>query len=587
MEGNGTTSRDWQKFRMPLALRGGILLLILSSVLLIWLSNLYFTERFTQSSRSNAEHQLSLYSGRLISEIRRISLAPLLLSRDSELISALEEKEFRASSRGLISFQKEIGSAEIFLLNDAARVVAATDRRRLGELHKERNYFVEALRSDGTVFSASTNDVGIQAHFYSRQVRRSGETLGVIVIEVGLQRLFDTFSGQDGLIYLLDSTGVVRLSIGNEYRNRKEEEILAHQRKATPVERVLQATRGLGSSEVDTYIQGRPVFRLETRIPFQGWRLVYLYTFGAARARVNQIIALEIMAVALAFALGFYLLSRRAIRQSFLFKAESDELRRLNDRISAEMAERRRVEQSLAVAEQDLAQSEKLAALGELSAAVSHELNQPLAAVRTYVALARHQVRQNNSAEALPNFARIDHLIGRMAAITRQLKSYARKGGEDLVALDLRDAVKNSISMMAAQFEQHDIEVVQTIPETEVTVLGDMLRLEQVIVNLLRNAVDAMRQTNERRLEIDLVKASIAKLSVRDYGTGIEDLDNLFEPFFTTKTQGDGIGLGLAIASGIAKDLGGRLLARNAEPRGAVFELHLPRLHVETAHAAE
>jgi len=270
-----------------------------------------------------------------------------------------------------------------------------------------------------------------------------------------------------------------------------------------------------------------------------------------------------------------------------VLQAESVELRALNDRLTEEISQREEAERNLQVAEQSLAQSSKLAALGEMSAAVSHELNQPLAAMRTYLAGAKLLLKRRRPEEAIGSFQRIDDLIGRMGAITKQLKSYARKGGDELHLIDLRNSVHASLSMMSPQLNQLEIEITETIPKSAVMVMGDAVRIEQVIVNLLRNAIDAMKMQNTRHLDILLVAGDMAKLTIKDNGSGIENLDNLFEPFYTTKQPGEGVGLGLAISSGIAKDLGGRLLARNIKPHGAVFEFQIPLAKEDEIKAAE
>jgi two-component system C4-dicarboxylate transport sensor histidine kinase DctB len=111
------------------------------------------------------------------------------------------------------------------------------------------------------------------------------------------------------------------------------------------------------------------------------------------------------------------------------------------------------------------------------------------------------------------------------------------------------------------------------------------MRLEQVIINLLRNALDATKTERDPRIDVILAVGDTVTLTVRDNGQGIEDLDELFEPFYTTKQPGDGVGLGLAISSGIVNDLGGRLVARNGASGGAVFEVQLPLLETETRAA--
>jgi two-component system C4-dicarboxylate transport sensor histidine kinase DctB len=138
---------------------------------------------------------------------------------------------------------------------------------------------------------------------------------------------------------------------------------------------------------------------------------------------------------------------------------------------------------------------------------------------------------------------------------------------------------------MEPQLKRRQVEITRTMPPHPVMVRADRIRLEQVLINLLRNALDATKETREPRVDLILSAGETATLTVRDNGHGIADLDSLFEPFYTTKAPGDGVGLGLAISSGIVADLGGRLTARNARSGGAVFELQLPILEDRLAAA--
>ena len=222
-----------------------------------------------------------------------------------------------------------------------------------------------------------------------------------------------------------------------------------------------------------------------------------------------------------------------------------------------------------------------------MSAAVSHELNQPLAAMKTYLAGARLLLHRKRPEEALTSFQRIDDLIERMGAITKQLKSYARKGADTFSPVDTRAAVSSALSMMEPQLKSRDITIESILPDDPVMIFGDRMRLEQVIINLLRNALDATKGILKPEIEIMLTSGDSVNLTVRDNGQGIENLDELFEPFYTTKQPGDGVGLGLAISSGIVNDLGGRLTARNAMGGGAVFEVQLPILIAEVDPQSE
>ena len=571
--------------RTSLVARLVVAVVITIAILLIWISNLYLTERFTQDTRSRAELRLAIYSGNISSELQRTSVVPLLLSRDPILISALNSGDFAATSQRLISIKKEIGAASLVLLDEGGRAVAASDRLVLGTSHRNAAYFVNALRDNGTVFTTETLESGGLQFSYSRKLQSGKEGIGVIVVEVGLAKLEQKWAHAGEAIMVTDSKGQVILSSEPRWKKQSVEEALKTIRTPSALERALQATGDWTQSPAEAITQGRAIMRLDGKINFQGWRMTYFTTFASVRERVNAVLAIEIMGFAILVALVFYVLSRRAVQQSNLFQRESIELRALNDRLSAEIEEREKIERDLEVAEQSLAQSSKLAALGEMSAAVSHELNQPLAAMKTYLAGAKLLLQRHRPDEALSSFQRIDDLIGRMGAITRQLKSYARKGGDEFVPIDLRDALSTALSMMEPQLNQMEVAISQNIPREPVTVLADQLRLEQVIVNLLRNALDAMKGLKNRELTLLLSTGEIAKLSVRDNGSGIDDLDQLFEPFYTTKKPGDGVGLGIAISSGIINDLGGRLIARNGAKCGAVFEIQMPLYHDDTQAA--
>ena len=573
-ERSNDPSRRWPNFIVRL----GVILLISSSVIIILLSNLYLTQNYSQAKRSEAERELSLYSGRLISELQRVSVVPLLLSRDTGLISDINTKDYQLTSQRLITFSDEIRVKSITLLERFGRIVASSDRTDLGQNLRDQNFFFNAMRQSGTVFTISDNEKGRRSFYYSRKLESKGKVLGVIVVEVALDNLFTTWSANDATIMVTNSEGIVVLSTDQDFLNQSLETALLAQPTLTALERAIRATGDWNGTEVDAYIEDQALYRLDTAIPFQGWRLTYLTPFQSVREKVNGVLALGITALALLLALGFYFLSRRATRQSIFFKAESEELRALNDRLSAEITQRERAERNLQVAEASLEQSSKLAALGEMSAAVSHELNQPLAAMRTYLAAAKLLLSRKRSEEALSSFQRIDDLIGRMGTITQQLKSYSRKGSEDLIPVDFVSSINTSISMMAPQLGQQSVEITKSLPDTPVSVLADPVRLEQVIVNLLRNALDAMKGQTERYLQISLTAGEMATLTIQDNGPGIENLDEMFEPFFTTKKPGEGVGLGLAISSSIAQDLDGRLFARNVSPRGAVFEFQLPQI---------
>ncbi|MBO9476919.1 sensor histidine kinase [Shimia sp. R11_0] len=552
----------------------------------IWVTNSYLTARFTENTRNRAELRLALYSGNLISELRRNAIVPQLLAKDPALIGALNSQDFTTSTQRLISFVDEIGAASLLLLDESGRTVAATDRTRLGTNYRDQAFFIDALRSNLTLFTVSQNETGAYRFMYSRRLESGGSTLGVIAVEVDLHKFEHAWAGISDAILVTNSEGVIILSSEPRWRGLTEAEALARQPALGAIERAIKVTSDWAQDPADAYLSGEAVMRIGARIPFRGWQMTSFTTYASVRERVNAVLALEIMGFAILLALGFYVLGRKSASRMVFFQRESVELRGLNLRLQREIAERERMQLSLEVAEQSLAQSSKLAALGEMSAAVSHELNQPLAAMKTYLAGARLLVSRNRPDEALTSFQRIDDLIERMGTITKQLKSYARKGGDEFHPVDMGDAVASALSMMEPQLRQRQVRISKIVPTEQVRVMGDRVRIEQVMINLLRNALDATEAVSDPEIEILLAAGETATLTVRDNGPGIEDLDNLFEPFFTTKQPGEGVGLGLAISSGIVNDLGGRLTARNGQGRGAVFEVQLPILN-EDIEAAE
>ncbi|WP_037253673.1 sensor histidine kinase [Roseobacter sp. SK209-2-6] len=576
-QGSGTV--PWQA-------RLALVLFMAIAAVTIWVTNQQLTHRFTDSTRNRGELRLALYSGNLVSELRRHAIVPDLLARDQSLISALQSQDFSLSTQRLISFVDEIDAASIMLIANDGRVVAATNRNRLGENHRNANYFVDAARSKTTVFSAMKREVGGFRFTYSRRVVDTSGLLGVIMIEVDLHRFERAWAGISDAVMVTDSTGNIVLATEARWRGLTESEALQVQTPEGAIQRAIRATADWSALPPDAYLLGEAVMRLETRVPFRGWRMTSFTTYASIREKVNAVLALEIMGFAILLALAFYALNRKTALRMALFQRESAELRVLNARLQREIAERERMQKNLAVAEQSLAQSSKLAALGEMSAAVSHELNQPLAAMKTYLAGARLLLNRNRPDEALASFGRIDDLIERMGAITRQLKSYARKGGDAFSPVNLGDALASSLSMMEPQLRQRHVTITRILPEEPVYVMADRMRLEQVMVNLLRNALDATKSVDDPEVEILLAAGETATLTVRDNGIGIEDFGSLFDPFYTTKQAGEGVGLGLAISSGIVNDLGGRLSARNGQNGGAVFEMQLPIL-VDGVEAAE
>jgi len=554
--------------------------------LVIWASQVYFTRVFSEDHKADAIRRATLYAGAIQSSMQRHAVVPLLLSRDPILMLALRSGQYAAAEERLASFREEIGAGSIFLLDPVGRIVAASDARPREQYDGDKAYFTRAMGSTSTEFSMIAGEDGTHSFHYARQVVVENQTLGVVVVTVDLGAHEEGWRRSGIRIAVTDSEGEVLLASEPAWHSTRLADLLQPESEASLAREMLRTARSALGEAPYTYIGSTPYLLAEVPVGFRNWRLTFFSTLEEVRARVNGVLAMIAMVLALMAALGFYMLQRRTSAESRRFQRESAELRALNRRLSDEIAARKRLEANLKEAEQSLEQASKLAALGQMSAAVSHELNQPLAAMKTYLAGARLLLQRKRPEEAVTSFQRIDDLINRMGGITRQLKSYAHKGEVELELIDLRASVRAALALMAPQLAKMPVAISTTMPSEPVTIRADPIRIEQIIVNLLRNALDAVRGRQDRRVKILLVHGETILLSVEDSGPGFKDPEKLFEPFYTTKKPGEGLGLGLAISAGFAAELGGRLVARNSADGGAIFELVLPR-HAGHTKAAE
>ena len=225
----------------------------------------------------------------------------------------------------------------------------------------------------------------------------------------------------------------------------------------------------------------------------------------------------------------------------------------------------------------ELIQAAKLAALGQMSAGINHELNQPLAAMRTYADNARTYLERENLEQAAWNLQQISELTGRMAQISSQLKVFSRKASGQRIQVSLRACLDGALRIVRSRVQNTGAELVVDLPPSELFAVADMVQLEQVLVNLIGNACDVLRDRPVKRIEISAGQdGDVVRLRVRDSGPGIaaDHLERIFDPFFTTSEGG--LGLGLSISYTIVQRLGGSLTAGNTHDGGAVFTLTLP-----------
>jgi two-component system C4-dicarboxylate transport sensor histidine kinase DctB len=246
---------------------------------------------------------------------------------------------------------------------------------------------------------------------------------------------------------------------------------------------------------------------------------------------------------------------------------------------------RRVAEEKLRRAQSELVQAGKMAVLGQMAAGMTHELNQPLTALRTMSDNAQVLIERGRLEEAKGNLATISQLVGRMGALTGQLRQFARKSDASFTAVPVTASITAALFLVERRVEQERVNFQMVVRDQDVYALCDSNRLEQVLVNLFTNALDAMADSATRQLTVNVLRANgRAQIVVTDTGPGVpeEIRAHLFEPFFTTKPQGKGLGLGLAISEQIVREFGGELRAEAPDAGGARFVIVLPLAEQET-----
>jgi two-component system C4-dicarboxylate transport sensor histidine kinase DctB len=319
-------------------------------------------------------------------------------------------------------------------------------------------------------------------------------------------------------------------------------------------------------------------------VPAYGWTIHRLTSLSSVREDRRDGAIIGGASAALVISLLFYVVERHraAERLKGEVAARTRELSNSNTSLQTEIDEHRRTEARLRATQNELVQASKLAALGQMSAAIAHEINQPLAAMRTFMASAKIFAQRENFSQVGRNLDLIAGLAERMASITGHLKTFARKsdhGARELVKVEA--AIAGTLLLLESQIAAAGVRLdLDIAPDLHVT--GNTVQLEQVILNLMRNALDAVAGQPNAWIRISArTAADTVFVAVSDNGPGIapELINRIFDPFFTTKGVGDGLGLGLSVSYGIVQDFGGRIGARNRPEGGAELTVELPRHH--------
>ena len=563
--------------RNPITARVFLFSLSVLFVVLLVATNSFFTSKYLNDIKQEGEIRLTQNERNIVSELQKNSVIPQFLVRDQSIWNALLSNNFSSLPQMFSEFINEISIESITLMDRTGQIVAVAGKENLNVNSSNKIIFNTAISTNDTVMNIIEKNENEFGFFYSRKIENDQRVLGVLSIEVDLKKFENSWKSAGDRIFISNGEGKIVLATEPTWKGLREDFAWKNQNSKNIIKRGYSVAKGwVDSNESDQYFNDSSFVRFNKNIPILNWKMSSFENYSGVRERVNTILALEILIFLLLLVLSLYSLNRKKILRLNLFEEETIKLRELNKKLETEMEQRKRVEKNLLAVEQTLEQHSKLAALGEMSAAISHELNQPLAAMKTYLAGASLLLKRNRPQETVAALMRIDGLIHRMGEITKQLKSFARKNTESFVPLNFNDAILEAMSIMEPQLKQSGIKIDTNIPSEPVLIVGDQQRLEQVIINLIRNAIDALDDTELPSITISLYKNNSVRFSIRDNGKGINNLEKLFEPFQTSKDPGKGLGLGLAISSNIISELGGSLSGENLTPTGAEFTIKLP-----------
>jgi len=507
----------------------------------------------------------------LQSELDKQRSVPVILAEDSDVVRSLTDPSpdrSLAISRKLARLQAETHSAVIYVVNDAGSTLSASNfalpTSFVGSNYSFRDYFRQAL-SDGQAEQFALGTVSRRPGLYlAHRVESGGRALGVVVVKVEFDTVEQAWARANNATFVTDAAGNVLITSQPSLRFHKGPAPARDQIAA-----VLPA-------------------------PGQDWKLNLISSrqdviHGARGATLTAAMGelLIIFAVAWLWRRQKLIQERAAAESRYREKLEhnvavrTQELSATNTRLSQEIRDRQQAEQRLNRLQADLVQANKLASLGQITAGVAHEINQPLATLRVLAenALA---VLGKGKAKADPlvteNLGNIVRMSERIGHITGELRTFSRKGEAETEPVVLKDTVESSILLNQSRLRDNRVGLERDNIDPALQVMAGRIRLEQVLVNLLQNACEALEDRADPCVRLTVaVDGPWVILSVIDNGPGIrpEVMEQLFTPFVTTKPKG--LGLGLVIAHDILRDFGGELSARTSD-QGAAFRLRLRRV---------
>lgn len=544
--------------------------------------------------------------------VGRFQPIPGLIAGDPALRQMLSQNV----ESGFVPFMNEklrqiaisVDASEIYVMDRTGLTVAASNYRDkdsfVGRNFSFRPYFIQSLAGKTAFFHALGTTSGERGFFFSAPILNGIEVLGVLAVKITVGELEQDWAGIGHDILIADGNGIVFLTSLEEYRFRALAPLgdavrarLVDTQKF-PLERVQGldvSANVIGPQSVQVSIRapGAELRYLAASMPLElaGWHAIVFTPLGPVQAQVLRTMTLGALAF-IAFVLAGLVVAQRRANVLQRIRLETEQRALLEDKVRErtadldaanaslreEVAERRSAEDRLRKSQKDLVQAGKLAALGQMSAAISHEINQPLAAIKSYADNATEFLSRNRIDDAAGNVRNISRMSDRMAAISRHLRTFARQPGETLAAINVPEVIAETIGLVGPQARASNAEIRFEPVAAEIWALGGKLRLQQVLVNIVNNGLEAMEEAKAPVIEIEVQQVDDAvQVLLRDHGPGLpqDSMDRVFDAFYTTKDAGVGMGLGMSISHNIISDFGGTLVAANHPEGGAVFTVTL------------
>jgi two-component system C4-dicarboxylate transport sensor histidine kinase DctB len=581
------------------------------------------TRAYMGEASAQAGTALRLAVSALSGHLSRYEALPALIADHDDIKELVSRPDDMALRDAANIYLKEINgllkSSDIYVIKPDGETIAASNYDLpgsfVGENFSYRPYFQDAIEGRQSRFYALGTTSLKRGYYFAAPIRVEGIIRGVIVFKVDIDMIEASWTGGEYRIFVSDPEGIVFMSGSAEWLYRgilpltaeRVARTEASRRYANAVLAALPVTRStFEDHNLMTLIEKgveKEYLVLSQYMAAEDWTVNVLMETGSIRTQARTSLAAVSLVLCIA-GLAFAILRQRRVRlnERMHLQAEArNELERrvdertadlacVNSRIEEEIAERRLTEQRLRQTQADLIQAGKLAGLGQMSAALSHEFNQPLAAAKNYTDSVSVLIDRGRTDEARDNIRRIAGLIDRMASISKHLRNFARKPNEKLGPVPIDEAIRDTLEIIAWRLKAADADLQLDLGARPPIVRAGSVRLQQVLVNVISNAADAVEGLDDRRIEVTAFEENgKVILTVRDHGPGVPAAiaERIFDPFFTTKGVGKGLGLGLSISYNIIKDFGGSLTAGNHPEGGAFFRVELQSSGRTVPEAAE